>query len=43
MEREERRVMEADGLLTVRELAGPVCETFDRPHHERPAVAGEVA
>jgi transposase len=38
----KRRVMEAAGLLTARELADRVCAAFDCPHHEHLSVAENV-
>jgi DDE superfamily endonuclease len=39
----KRRVVEADGLLTARELADRVCAAFNCPHHEHLSVAENVA
>ena len=39
----KRRVVEADGLLTAREVADRVCVAFACPHHEHLSVAENVA
>ena len=38
----KRRVVEADGLLTARELADRVCAAFDCPHYEHLSVTENV-
>ncbi len=39
----KRRVAEADGLLTARELADRVCAAFDCPHYEHLSIPEKVA
>ena len=39
----KRRVVEADGLLSAREVADRVCLAFASPHHEHLSIAENVA
>jgi transposase len=39
----KRRVVEAEGLLTARELADRVCAAFDCPHYEHLSITENVA